>query len=283
MLQFRHVFVVLDALDECSHRVELMDVLETVAGWELQNLHLLMTSRRERDIESSLAGFSFIPPSTSHIQDEDIERYVQQRLSDDKDLVKWNSDAAIRQEIEAALMKGARGIFRWAVCQLDTIGKCRNRAMLRKALATLPPTLDQTYGRILRSISEDDSAYAMRILQWLTFSVRPLCIEEISEIVAIDAARDPAFDRDEMLEDPLDALNICSSLITIITAEKGYDGRPFNNIVSLAHYSVQEYLISDRIMRGKAKQYNMREADCHDEMTRAPLKYIVRCERTEQT
>ena len=77
--------------------------------------------------------------------------------------------------------------------QLDTLGKCRNRLMLRKSLATLPPTLDQTYDRILCAIDENDSEYAVRILRWLAFSTRPLLVEEISEVVAIDPERDPAF------------------------------------------------------------------------------------------
>jgi ankyrin repeat protein len=37
--------------------------------------------------------------------------------------------------------------FRWAVCQLDTLGKCRNRLTLRRSLARLPPTLDETSER----------------------------------------------------------------------------------------------------------------------------------------
>lgn len=113
------------------------------------------------------------------------------------------------------------GRFRWAVCQLNILGKCRNRVMLRKTLATLPPTLDWTYDRILSTISEEDSDYALRILWWLTFSARSLSIDEVAEVVAIDAKRDPAFDRDKVLEDPLEVLNICSSLVTI-TVDKNY-------------------------------------------------------------
>ncbi|RMZ73741.1 P-loop containing nucleoside triphosphate hydrolase [Pyrenophora seminiperda CCB06] len=73
--------------------------------------------------------------------------------------------------------------------------------MLRKSLATWPQTLDQTYDRILTAISEEDSEYAMRILQWLTFSARLLSAEEIAEVVAIDVARDPAFDPNKVLGD----------------------------------------------------------------------------------
>jgi ankyrin repeat protein len=165
------------------------------------------------------------------------------------------------------------------VCQLDTLGKCCNRAMLRKSLATLPRTLDQTYDRILTAISEEYSEYAIRILRWLTFSARPLCIEEIAEAVAIDVARDPAFDRDEVLEDPLEALDICSSLVTITTNEADGRSEHAQQIIALAHYSVQEYLVSDRIKQGLAKQYSMQEAECHNAIARGSLKYLIQLQQ----
>jgi hypothetical protein len=111
--EFTHVYVVLDALDECTQRSELMDMLEAVAGWQLDNLHLLMTSRKERDIECSLEEYIREEDAVClqrDIVDQDIQRYVQQRLRVDKGLAKLNKDAAVRQEIEAALMGGARGM-----------------------------------------------------------------------------------------------------------------------------------------------------------------------------
>jgi hypothetical protein len=114
MQQFTHAYIVLDALDECTQRQELMDVLKTVAGWQLNNVHLLMTSRKERDIESSLESYVKEKDTIClqrDIVDSDIQRYVQQRLSDDKTLAKWNKDTAVRQEIEAALMHGACGMY----------------------------------------------------------------------------------------------------------------------------------------------------------------------------
>jgi type III secretory pathway component EscV len=114
MQQFTHAYIVLDALDECTQLQELMDVLKTVAGWQLDNMHLLMTSRKERDIESSLESYVEEEDTVClqrDVVDRDIQRYVQQRLSDDKKLAKWNKDAAVRQEIEDALMQGARGMY----------------------------------------------------------------------------------------------------------------------------------------------------------------------------
>jgi hypothetical protein len=113
MQEFTQVYVVLDALDECTQRSELMNTLEIVAGWQLDNLHLLMTSRKERDIERSLEGYVKEEDAIClqrDVVDQDIQRYVQQRLHDDKRLEKWNKDVAVRQEIEAALMGGARGM-----------------------------------------------------------------------------------------------------------------------------------------------------------------------------
>ncbi|KAF1947366.1 hypothetical protein EJ02DRAFT_508159 [Clathrospora elynae] len=273
-----HVSVVLDGLDECTQRSELMDMLETVAGWQLNNLHLLITSRKERDIDGSLEGYVKEDDTVClqrHVVDQDIQRYVQHRLRIDKGLAKWNKDAAIRQEIETTMMRGTHGMFRWVVCQLNTLAKRLNRAMLRESLATLPQTLDQRYERILSAISEEYSEYAMRILQWLTSSARPLSVEEIAEVVAIDVARDPAFNRDELLEDPLEALDICSSLVTVTKNEADGRSGPAPQIIALAHYSIPEYLVSDRIKQGSAKQYSMREAECHNATTRGSLKYLI--------
>jgi ankyrin repeat protein len=155
--------------------------------------------------------------------------------------------------------------------------------MLRKSLATLPQTLDETYDRILTAISKEDCEYAMRILQWLTFSVRPLSVEEIAEVVAIDVARDPAFDRNEVLEDPLEALNICSSLVTVITNEAEGIPRSDQRIIALAHYSVQEYLVSDRIKQGAAKQYSMQEVECHNAMAKGSLMYLTQFQQPMST
>jgi hypothetical protein len=76
---FTQIYIVLDALDECKQRSELLDTLETVAGWQLGNLHLLMTSWKERDIERSLEAYveeSDTVCLQRDVMDQDIQRYV---------------------------------------------------------------------------------------------------------------------------------------------------------------------------------------------------------------
>lgn len=114
MRQFTHVYIVLDALDECTQRSELMSMLESVIGWKLDMVHLLLTSRKERDIETSLESHiekDNIVSLQRDIVNEDISRYVRNRLHEDKALAKWNKDADIKQEIETALMSRAGGMY----------------------------------------------------------------------------------------------------------------------------------------------------------------------------
>jgi hypothetical protein len=163
--------------------------------------------------------------------------------------------------------------------------------MLQKALSGLPPDLDQTYERILASIDEDYFQYAFRILQWVAFSIRPLTMNEVAEVVAIDAKRDPPFDRDEVLEDPLEVLNICSSLVNVTddnTFRSDYPDDPLPawaqvpvQVVELAHYSVKEYLVSDRIGTGKAARYSMRDGVCHGAITDSCLGYLLQFQEPE--
>ncbi|OAF55629.1 hypothetical protein VC83_07589 [Pseudogymnoascus destructans] len=290
MLQeFPQSYLILDALDECANRAELARILEQMAEWQLEDMRVLVTSRKERDIESSLKDIInrdciiYLEPQ---VVDKDIQTYICQRLSDDKELIKWQKDAEIRREIETTLMEGSRGIrFRWAVCQMDTLGKCRTRSALRKALKALPTTLDETYEEILCKISDTDAEYAIRILKWLAFSSRPLSVEELAEVVAIDVERETAFDREEVLEDPMEVLDICMSLVSVVMTETSSLSEPNRHLstisqtVTLAHYSVQEYLVSTRICHGRAARYSMQPAACHVYIAKGSIGYLLQFEK----
>src|SRR5580704_17268084 len=103
--------------------------------------------------------------------------------------------------------------FRWVVCQLDVLRNCIKLDKLRKALRSLPKTLDETYDRILSNIEEEYKEEAFRVPQWLVFSARPVTVEEVVEVLATDL--DTAFDPQQRLPVPRDILTICSSLVTI--------------------------------------------------------------------
>ena len=154
--------------------------------------------------------------------------------------------------------------------------------MLRKQLKTLPSTLPQTYERILLNIGEDYSQYALKMLQWLTYSKRPLSLLQLAEVVAVSKDEDPRFDPERRFPEPEDILLICSSLVT--ATEEDEDAWDSTYLlrkrvgvvkVKLAHFSVQEYLLSTQIMGGKAIKFSIRESDANIRIARGCLSYIL--------
>ena len=93
--------------------------------------------------------------------------------------------------------------------------KCIKLDGLTKALKSLPPTLDETYERILLSIDNENCNDAFKVLQWLAFSARPVTLAEMVEVLAVDFTNSkPKFDPDLRMPDSEDILVICSSLVT---------------------------------------------------------------------
>ena len=80
----------------------------------------------------------------------------------------------------------------------------------------------------------------------------------MAEIVAFDVDSDDKFNVENRLAEPEDVLNMCSSLV--ISIETNSDG-PFRPevMVRLAHFSVKEYLVSDRTRTGSAAFFSIDE------------------------
>ncbi len=94
--------------------------------------------------------------------------------------------------------------FRWVACQLDSLRSCLNVHELRKRLASLSKDLDETYARILFNIEENYRRDALKILQWLMYSARPLRLEEVVEVVVIDVDESPRFDPEKRYSESRD-------------------------------------------------------------------------------
>lgn len=78
----------------------------------------------------------------------------------------------------------------------------------------------------------------MAILRWLAFSVRELSLDAIAEASVARPHVHP-FDPEDRLLHATEVLRICNSLVTITTETN-------TTFVRFAHFSVQEYLLSDR-------------------------------------
>jgi len=167
--------------------------------------------------------------------------------------------------------------FRWVFCQLETLRHCLP-ASVRRILAELPETLDATYERILQEIPKSNQVHAHRLLQCLTVAVRPLRVEELAEILAVDFNTSegiPKLNEALRWEDQEQAvLSACSSLIAVIKKEDK-DSR----VVQFSHFSVKEFLTSDRLATSKvdASRYHYIPLEpAHTIMAQACLSVLLR-------
>jgi hypothetical protein len=119
---------------------------------------------------------------------------------------------------------------------------------VRRTLNELPESLDETYERILREIPKSNRIYAHRLLQCLTVAIRPLHVKELAEVLAVDfdaTGGIPKLDENLRWEDQEQAvLSACSSLIAVVN-----EGQ--SRVVQFSHFSVKEYLTSDRLVTSK--------------------------------
>ena len=110
---FRKTFLILDALDECIARPELLASIEVLVGWEDTNLRVLVTSRREKDIEDSMLHLSKAEDRVciqSTLIDADIRAYVHDQVQTNKRLKRWQKEPKVQMEIEDTLMSKVDGM-----------------------------------------------------------------------------------------------------------------------------------------------------------------------------
>lgn len=277
------IYLLVDALDECRDREGLLDFLVGLRSWNQANLRVFVTSRRETDIEDSLGTVATHKiPLEESVVDGDILSYVEHQLQHDAKLSKWSQD--LRMEIRTALLEGANGMFRWVVCQLDAVRKCMKPGQLRRTLKSLPATLDDTYARILENIEEDYVEDVRRVLSCLICSFYPVAIEELAETIAIVPQGETHYDVENRLLEPSNILTICSGLVTTTRSRRttlmGDRQIPIEE-VRLAHFSVKEYLVSDRIALKGCSKFYMEERITHEMLAHLCIRYLIYCFQTK--
>ncbi|KAH0534139.1 hypothetical protein FGG08_007265 [Glutinoglossum americanum] len=279
---FTHVYLILDALDECprtdGERGRLLKLISDIRSWSNACVHMLATSRREIDIEEAMEILLVEAPiciEEAAVSD-DIRTHINSRLMG----VRFNLwPIKIKEEVESVLSEQAGGMFRWVVCQLDVLQNYSQPSKIRKALKSLPKTLDATYDRMLLGIAEDCQDQALTALKWLAFSARPLLITELAEAVVVNPEEDPSFDSEDRLFAPLEILRFLPGLVTMSSPggdegdkeDRGENGKE----IRLAHFSVKEYLISQRICNGPAQEYSITEITANLSIAEMCLLYIL--------
>jgi ankyrin repeat protein len=143
-------------------------------------------------------------------------------------------------------------------------------------LDELPETLDGTYEQTLQGIDKQKRGYACRLFQCLVVSKRPLRVEELAELFAIQPNVEtiPTFDASLRPENPEEfVLSACSTLVAVVNVGDIYYPK---KIVQFSHFSVREYLTSHRIaISGHVSCFHVSQRPAHALLARACLGVLL--------
>ena len=105
----REVYLVFDALDECSEEEAFINILCQILLAKNVNVRALITSRTRVDLDSKALAYKCIKIHNDAIA-TDIQTFVRTNLASGPRLAKWCRDESLQEELESALIGGSKGM-----------------------------------------------------------------------------------------------------------------------------------------------------------------------------
>ncbi|KAL1387416.1 hypothetical protein HDK64DRAFT_300642 [Phyllosticta capitalensis] len=252
--EFQKVAVVIDAVEEVGYndRKELMHEIKRIRQLGLQGLHFLVSSRNEWDIKCIFESLGDSVAISGDSVIRDIGKFVHDKIqnADTNGLGKWKTRPDLVTMIQNGLSKTVDGMFRLASLRLEMIEQCSTENELLRSLSDLPQGIHDAYSRVISRIPPFKRERALRLLQFLAFSKRPLSPNQANEMFAVSFDSKLSFDpRNEMLN----CQEILSHLPSLVVVDEGRPYEPsfsspscHTSHLQLAHFTVQEYLLSKK-------------------------------------
>ncbi|KAK2792389.1 hypothetical protein FQN52_003324 [Onygenales sp. PD_12] len=234
IIEYSKVFIVIDALDECSNIERDRDCLLGVI-FDLQrrtDLSFFATSRFVPDIEKIFHGRSTRIDIRAH--DEDVRKYLKWHMSLLPLCVSKSS--ALQEDIQTIIIKSLDGMFLLAQLYLNLLIDKRTARAVRRTLQSLPKgseLFDQVCEESMGRIKEQKEGFrhiAERVLSWIVCARRPITTLELQEALAVEID-DLTLD-DDNFEDIDEVISTCAGLVAV---EKG------TNVIRYAHYTIEQY------------------------------------------
>lgn len=159
---------------------------------------------------------------------------------------------------------------------------------VNEALQNLPAGLDETYNRMFQNIHSNFRQEVISLLKWLCFSNEILTLDMLADIFILHPECDAVLMIEDRLFSPEDVLKYLSGLV-ITHKVKPENERDYSQVkdafyhdyfyspgevkVRLAHFSIKEYLTSDRMREGHMADFSFTDIDAHLWIARSCLAY----------
>ncbi|KAK6430789.1 hypothetical protein LTR95_013053 [Oleoguttula sp. CCFEE 5521] len=236
---FQDVFIIVDALDECSDDVRwgILDGLRNLAP----QVHLLLTSRPIDSIEEELEDFVHLPIKANRA---DLELFIDQHIEKNRHLKRICARSpALRADMKDAVISTAKDMFLLARLHVESLAGAAALSIshVRKKLQSLPTTLQATYEDAMRRIEaqeEDHRAIALKALAWLSYACRPLTVGELQHALVIEPGQ-MELDQEMVMDGP-SITALCAGLVVLDQA---------SNAVTFVHYTASKFFTDIRERR----------------------------------
>ncbi|KAF5643137.1 ZDHHC-type palmitoyltransferase 6 [Fusarium sp. NRRL 52700] len=264
---FDKFYISVDAINESFRCIEVFEMLLQLVI-DSPNVLLLVTA-----ISSCSPWLEDLqmeePPEVIDVDmgtegvDRDIDFYITTRISEERLFRRLTNETKL--ELREKVLGNAKGMFRYAQCQLDSLSTLRTAKMVFDALYNLPKDIYEVYEKILLSIPEADRLLARESLFFLSVALRPLTIQELAEAAVLDYYN-ARIDEECRLPEPMVLLEICQGLVD-------YDA--VTGVVTLAHSSVRAYLTSSHTDEGNIAWFGYDIPGIHADIANKCLSYLL--------
>ncbi|KAI0387576.1 hypothetical protein F5Y04DRAFT_286680 [Hypomontagnella monticulosa] len=224
----RHVYIVVDAIDECppSYRLDLVEILQ----WQSNNFNTLITSRLLDEFEGISKGFKTI---TIEADPSDVDLFISYEFSTKSRLKRFSeSDPALLQEVKKTVGEACGGMFLLVSLQMQSLESELHVKGVREKLRRLPKKIEDMYQGTLNRIyamEPQKARLAFDTLAWVLFSNRPLAMKELQHALAIEPG-DLELDFDRIFHED-DIRDLCGGLVTVV-----------NSTISFVHLTARNFL-----------------------------------------
>ncbi|KAK4694873.1 hypothetical protein P7C71_g2783, partial [Lecanoromycetidae sp. Uapishka_2] len=227
---FRNVKIVVDALDECHERVQLVQFL----GQRVPNatLHVLYTCRiGTSDVERKLEDAVHLEIRSN---ETDVRKYIHERLRSNDTIPEFDdSNPDLFDQIVDAILPRLEGMFLLARLYMDLLADLPTQRDIREALRTLPEGRDKTYVQAWDRVNAQTARkreLGKQILLWVVNAERPLRLAEMQHALGVRE------DDDELDTTGFISLSTltsyCAGLVVVDEQRK---------ILTLVHATAQEF------------------------------------------
>ena len=240
----RSIRIFVDALDESSEAIEMVDYLKNLterASSAGTGLKVCFSCRHYPVLAPDDAPKIYVE-SENH---EDIASYVRQQLKGHF----RDADESDRAQLEQEIIDKSSCIFQWAKLVIPMITKYdddgENIRKARQNIAEMSGQLSELYKTILENIK--DRKRATQLLQWICFAQRPLSLDELRYAMIVDITNN--FTSLKECESSVDFTQTNNQMKKKVNSLSGGLAETNGPTVRFIHQSVNDYLLRDGLSK----------------------------------